>query len=245
MFELSISTTSDKQHYINDIFDKLKDELKADKGVGVKYNYGGRSYYSIAVLEKKKEYYKSKIVDHIVFMIIDDYKFNYFKENLLFTNQNIISQSFLKAISIFDFQMDGEIIKSQIELTKDVLVDSLYYFKLGPLLEKWKKTAFIINQNHILCSSESMIEVLKYLTMSSEHNVITADICIEKKQIKFKNVLKCQCFKKNFEGYSNFLTEMVKLNPVKINLKTNNYDDSDKIVQLLNQIFTDKIYLLN
>ena len=69
----------------------------------------------------------------IIFMIIDDYKFNFYKENLLLIKQNIVSQSFLKAISIFDSEMDGEFIKDQIELKNEILVDSFYNFKLRKL----------------------------------------------------------------------------------------------------------------
>lgn len=246
MFELSISTTTNKQHYIAELYDKLKDEIKSEYGIIVKINHSGRSYLSIAVSEKKKEYYKSKIADYIVFMIIDDYKFNYYKDNLLLLKQNIVSQSFLKAISIFDSEMDGEFIKQHLQLKGEVLVDSLYYFKLRPLQEKWQKTALIINQNQILCSTESMVEVLKYLTTSSENNLITASVFIEKKQIKFKKLSSCKCFKKDFNGYSNFLTELIRFNPVKINLKTTSDDDfNENIIDLLNKIFTDKIYLMN
>ena len=245
MFELSISTISEKQHYINEIYEKLNLEIKRDLGISIKYNFGGRSYYSIAVPEDKKEYYKSKIISHIIFMIIDDYKFNYFKENLLLIGQNIISQSFLKAISIFDSEIDGEFIKSQIELKSEILVDSFFYFKLRPLIERWKKTALIINQNQILSSNQSMIEVLKYLTMSSENYLVTAEIFIEKKHIKFKNYLKSKSFKRNFEGYSNFFTEVVRLNPIKINLKTVAGEEQSDVVSLLSQIFTDKLYLIN
>ena len=241
MFELSISTTIDKQHYIQELYEKLKDEIKSEYGIAVKFNYCGRSYFSIAVSEKKKEYYKS----NIIFMIIDDYKFNFFKDNLLLLEKNIVSQSFLKAISIFDSEIDGEFIKKQIDAKKEILVDSLYYFKLRSLKEKWQKTALIINQNQILYSTESMIEVLKYLTMSSENFLVTADILIEKKQIKVKKYTNYKCFKKDFEGYSNFLTELVRLNPIKINLKSNEIDENEKIVDLLNKIFTDKVYLIN
>lgn len=243
MYELSISTTTDKQHYIQELYNKLSEEIKKEFGVAVKFNYLGRSYFSIAVSEKKKEYYKSKIVSYIIFMIIDDYKFNFFKENLLLLEQNIISQSFLKAISIFDSEMDGEFIKRQIDLKREVLVDSFFHFKLRPLKEKWQKTAYIINQNQILCSTESMIEVLKYLTMSSENYLVSADVLIGKKQIKMKKYSVYKTFKKDFEGYSNFLTEIVRLNPVKINLKTNG--ESENIVDLLNKIFADKVYLMN
>jgi len=248
MFELSISTTIDKQHYITELHDKLKEEIKSDFGIIIKFNYLGRSYLSIAINEKKKEYYKTKIVDYIIFMIIDDYKFNYYKENLLLHKQNVISQSFLKAISIFDSEMDSEFIKSQLQLKDEILVDSLYHFKLRLLQERWQKTALIINQNQILCSMESMIEVLKYLTNSSENSLITANIFIEKRQIKFKKNTNYKYFKKDFNGYSNFLTEIVRLNPLKINLKRTNIDELDSennIIELLSKIFTDKVYLLN
>lgn len=245
MFELSISTTIDKQHYIAELYDKIKDEIKKEYGIIVKFNYLERSYLSIAVAEKKKEYYKAKIIDHIVFMIIDDYKFNYYRTNLSLLKQNIISQSFLKAISLFDSEFDSEFIRQQIVLKNEILVDSLFYFKLRPLLERWQKTAQIINQNKILCSTESMIEVLKYLTMSSENFLVTANVSIDKKQIKFKKHSNYKCFKKDFNGYSNFLTELIRLNPIKINLKLVASDENDNIIDILSKIFSDKIYLLN
>ena len=245
MFELSISTTLCKQHYIQELYDKLKDEIKNDKGLAIKQNFFGRSYFAIAVPDKKKEFYKSKILDFIVFMIIDDYKFNFFKENLQLVEQNIISQSFLKAISIFDSEIDTEIIKRQIEMKNEVLVDSFYYFKLGSLKSRWIKTATIINQNQVLYSSESTIEVLKYLTLSSDNYLITANVIIGRKNIKVKQYSGTKCFKRDFDGYSNFFTEIVRLNPVKINLKKLEIKNDDVVVKLLNDIFTDKIYYLN
>ena len=60
MFELTISTTSDKQSYIDDIYQKLNPEIKKDLGVIVRQNYGGRSYLSLAIKPEKKDYYKAK-----------------------------------------------------------------------------------------------------------------------------------------------------------------------------------------
>lgn len=245
MFELSISTIISKQHYIQELFKKLKDEIKLDKGVIIKQNNFGRSYVAIAVPEKKKEYYKSKILDFIVFMIIDDYKFNFFKENLQLIEQNIISQSFLKAISIFDSEIDGEIIKKKIELKNEILIDSFYHFKLQSLRERWQKTASVINQNQVLYSSESMIEVLKYLTLSSDNFLVTANIIVGKKKIKVKQYSGTKSFNRNFEGHSDFLTEIVRLNPVKINVTKLEIENDDIVVKLLNKIFTDKVYFLN
>ena len=245
MFELSISTSFSKQHYIQELYKKLKDEIKIDKGVAIKQNSFGRSYVAIAVPEKKKEYYKSKILNYIVFMIIDDYKFNFFKENLELVEQNIISQSFLKAISIFDSEIDSDIIKRQVEFKGEILVDSFFHFKLQALRDRRTKTASVINQNQVLYSSESMIEVLKYLTISSDNYLVTANIVVGKRKIKFEQFSGTKSFKRNFEGHSDFLTEIVKLNPVKINLTKHEIENDDYVVKLLNDIFTDKIYFLN
>lgn len=245
MFELSISTTIGKQHYIQELYEKLKDEIKNDTGVAIKHNNFGRSYFAIAVPEKKKEYYKSRILDYIVFMIIDDYKFNLFKDNLRIIEQNVISQSFLKAISIFDSEIDTEVIKEKIEIKGEVLVDSFYYFKLQPLRNKWLKTVSIINQNQVLCSTDSMIQVLKYLTLSSENFSVTVSIFLGRKKIKVSDFLGSRNFNRDFDGKSNFLTEIVRLNPVKINVKKFSDDGDDELIGYLSEIFTDKIYFLN
>lgn len=245
MFELSISTAISKQNYIQELYKKLKDEIKIDNGLVIKQNSFGRSYIAIAVPENKKEYYKSKILDFIVFMIIDDYKFNFFKENLQLIEQNVISQSFLKAISIFDSEIDSEIILKQIELKKEILVDSFYHFKLQALRDRWTKTASVINQNQVLYSTDSMIEVLKYLTLSSDNFLVTANIVVGKKKIKVKQFSGTKSFKRNFEGYSDFLTEIVRLNPVKINITKLEINEDDMAIKLLNDIFTDKVYYLN
>ncbi len=244
MFELMVSITQDKQALIHDLYLKLSGEVKKEKGIIAEHNYNGRATISVAVPEKKKEYYKSKILDHIIFIIIDEYKFNYYKENLQILGQNVVCQSFLKAISIFDADIDKEVIKQKIELKGEVLVDSFYYFRLGSLKARWAKTANIINQNQVLSSLSSMLGVLKYLTMTSENLSVTTEVSIGKKQIKMKGYASSKCFKRDFEGHSNFLTEIVRLNPVKINLKVSEEEGEDSIAELLSQIFADKIYFV-
>ncbi len=247
MFELMVSTVFEKQDYISDLFKKLGSEIKKDGGIAAMQNHSGRSSFALAVPSRKKEYYKSKILEHIIFMIIDDYKFNYFKESIAVYDNEVIFESFLKAISIFDAEADKEYIKNQIELKGEILVDSFYFFKLMPLRSKWKRTADIINQNQILKSKSSMLEVLKYLTAMSENFSMETNIVLSKKQIKLTSLSKCKRFKRNFSGISLFMTEMIKLNPVKINLKQDAEEkfDSDEVADMLSKIFDDKIYLTN
>ena len=244
MFELSISTTIDKQKYISDLHKKLFLEVKRDGGIAIKQNYRKRSYFALAVPETKKEYYKTKLLEHISFMIIDDYKFNFFKENLNLVKTGLIVEPFLKAISIFDADIDKDVIKTQVDLSGEVLVDSLFYFKLQMLLRRWQKTTDIINQNQILASNSSMIEVLKYLTRMSDNLVLSTEIYIGKRQLKINSLSTAKCFKRDNGGSSNFLTEIVRLNPSKIKLKIGT-NENDEVFEILSQIFDDKIYVLS
>lgn len=240
MFELTISTSLDKQSYINELYKKLLPEIKNVSGICIKENLNKRCHFSIAIRKEEKEYFKAKILDHIVFMIIDDYKYNYFKEELNILNEPVVYQSFLKAISIFDADADREFIKKQIVMKDEILIDSLYYFKLQELRNRWNKTVDIIHFNQILSNKSSMLEILKYLTTMSDNIVENADIVISKKALKLKHYENTKNYKHNFYGLSNMLTEIIELNPAKINLRVCD-DGDDEIVEILSKIFYDKI----
>ena len=240
MFELTISTGLDKQAYISKLYKMLEPEIKSFSGLIIKQNRNRRTYLSLAVKKDKKEYFKAKIIDFVVFMIIDDYKCNFFKENLSCQEDNILYQSFLKAISIFDADADRDFILKQIDFSNDILVDSFYHFKLQELKERWQKTAHIINLNQILKNKTSMIEILKYLTTMSDNVVSIADVEISKSKLKVKRQDKIKNFKNNFLGLSNFLTEIIEMNPAKINLNLSD-ESGDEIVEVLTKIFYDKI----
>jgi hypothetical protein len=243
MFELSVSTSFQNQKYIAELYKKLYEEIKIDSGIAIRQNCYGRSFFSFAVPEEKKEYYKSKILEYIVFMIIDDYKFNFYKSNLKLEYNDIIIEPFLKAISIFDADIDREYICSRIDFSGEILVDSFYYFKLQELRQRWAKTADIINQNQILNSNSSMTEILKYLADISENLVLCADVFIGKKQLKINNFALSKCFKRDEGGCSKFLSELVRLNPSKIRLKIST-DENDELFLVMSKIFDDKIYVL-
>ncbi len=246
MFELTLSTTIDKQCYIQELFKKLSSEIKRDFGILTKHISGGRISLAIAVNFEKKEYYKSKILDYLLFVIIDDYKYNFYKDNLKVMEENLIYKSFLKAISIFDAEIDKEIIKSELVLSGEILIDSYYYFKLQPLQERWKRTAGIINQNNILSSTNSMIEILKYLTAVSENQLFKADIIVGKSKTHITSFLGEKHYQNDFCGFSDMLTEIVRLNPAKINLKiSKNCSNFEKTYDALSKIFVDKIYIQN
>lgn len=224
----------------------MYDEMKKDGGILIKQNYRGRCFLSFAIRDDKKEYYKSKLLEEIIFIVVDLYKFEFFKNQLYGFVGDVFAESFLKAVTLFDIEFDKEFIKKEVEFSSEILIDSLFYFKLQPLKFKWLKTAEIISQNKIVTSKASMFEIMKYLASVSDNLVVGVDVFISRKQIKLKNYCLSKCFKRDFDGISRFFAEMIRLNPNKINLKCNaEINENDEIYSAITKIFDDKIYVLN
>ena len=245
MFELTLCLAFEKQKYISQFYKMMVDNIKKEDGIIVKHNSAGKCYLSIAVDEKYKEYIKSKVLDFVTMFIETEFKYEFFRENLNMQNEEMLTQAFLKAISCFDADLDREIISKVIEFSGEIVIESLFYFKLQPLVLKWKKTAEIINQNLIMISDNSMSEVLRYLCEMSENNSVLVDVLLTDKQIELKNFMMHKKFKKTAEGISDLFAEIFKLNPLKINIKEkNNGHDFACIKETLLKVFNDKIYFI-
>ena len=89
-----------------------------------------------------------------------------------------------------------------------------------------------------------MSEVLKYLCAVSENNSVFVDLLLSEKQIEMKNFACHKKFKKNADGISKMFAEMIKLNPIKINVKEKDGGDFPEITNALLKVFNDKIYFV-
>lgn len=245
MFELTLCLCFERQKYISSFYKIMLPVVKSDSGIIIKHNSDGKSYLSIAVSENKKEYVKSKILDFVTKVIEDEFKYNYFKDKIEIKQANHLTEAFFRAIASFDADFDREIISSVLEFSNEIVVESLFYFKLQGLRTRWLKTAEIINQNFIMNSDNAMSEVLRYLCAISENNSVLVDLNFTEKQIELKNYLSKKRFKKDANGISKMFEEIIKLNPTKINIK-NEVDETDEseITDMLLKVFNDKIYFI-
>ncbi len=240
MFELTISTALADSEYISNFYNKFKGEIKRNSCLIEKINYFNRSYVTFAIKKELKDYFIAKILDEIVYIIIDRYKTKFFEERLNAENQNVLFQSFLKSISIFDGDIDKECIVKNIEFSGQILIDSLYHFRLQELKSRWQKTIDMILLNGIHKQNSSMIDIMKYLTTMSENTVQNAEVEIIDKNLKIKFFEKIKNYKNDFSGLSNFLTEMIELNPARIIIK-NSDESGEEVVSMLCKIFHNKI----
>lgn len=244
MFELTLCLDFQRQKYISEFYKGLVANIKRDAGIIIKHNSGGKSYLSVAVSDDKKEYIKTKVLDFVTKVIEDDFKYNFFKDKIDSSKKNNLTEAFLRAISCFDEDFDREIIKDSLEFSGEIVIESLFYFKLQSLVLRWHRTAEIINQNLIMNSDKSMSEVLKYLCAVSENNSVFVDLLLSEKRIEMKNFAIHKRFKKNSDGISKMFAEIIKLNPIKINIKENDDGEFSEITNALLCVFNDKIYFV-
>lgn len=245
MFELTLCLAFERQKYLAEFYKTLLPVVRNDEGIIIKHNSGGKSYLSIAISDTKKEYLKSKVLDFVTKVIEKDFKYNFFKEKIDVKIQNNLTEAFFMAISCFDEDIDKEEIMQTIEFSGEIIIESLFYFKLQNLSHRWLKTAEIINQNLIMSSEKSMSEVLRYLCEISENNSVFVDLCFKEKQIELKNFVFHKKFTKTSDGISKLFAEIIRLNPTKINiLESKEEPKINEITSTLLKVFNDKIYFV-
>lgn len=245
MFELTLCVSFERQKYISKFYKTMLSSVRNDSGIIIKHNSEGKSYLSIAVSDEKKEYIKSKALDFVLEVIQKEFKYNYFKDNLNIVEKNSLTEAFLNAITCFDEEIDKEEIKQKINFSGEIVIESLFYFKLQELVSRWRKTVEIINHNLIMNSDPMMCEVLRYLCAVSENNSVFVDLKFSNKQIILKNFVCNKKFKKTEEGISSLFAEIIRLNPTKINItESENNSDFGEITSTLLKVFNDKIYFV-
>ncbi len=246
MFELTISIDSIYRQNLEKFYQKLKEELSPQGAIVAFFCDSGRAKVAVAADKTLKEFVKAKVLDGIVFVIGEVFKFEFFQENLLNFSSSVLSLAFVRAISIFDAESDREVIKSQVDLKGEILLDSFFYFKLAPLRERWQKTAMVILKNKVILSESAMCEVLKYLTDNSETATNQVKIVAADERLELLCQGKQKAFNLSPEGVSSFLSEVVAANPLKISLtKQFAQPKGYAAVDLLEDIFGEKISLEN
>ena len=157
----------------------------------------------------------------------------------------MLTEAFLRAIVSFDEDFDKEYISHVIDFSGEIVVESLFYFKLQGLILKWQKTAEIINQNLIMYSDNSMSEVLRYLCAVSDNKAVFVDVVLTDKTLELKNCLYHRKYNYCADSVSRLFSEIIKLNPLKINIKeSDGLVGFEKFKDALLKVFNDKIYFV-
>lgn len=238
MFELTVSTNKAKASDISFLMSFLKAPIKSIKGIIVSEEFDGRVKAAIAVPDESKDYAVSLVFDAISEVIIRDYKFEYFKNNIKLGLSNKVTETaFLKALSLYDKTADKEYIKKELWLSSEILIDSFYSFRLWELEKRWEMVASLISENaKFIFMSGSFTELLKFLILSTACETGEVHIhlgegniyCNEQSGRELFNMIYID---KDESSKINILLELISLAPEKIVI----YKDLEK-TELANDI---------
>ena len=170
MFELTISTVKQKSKDINYIISKIRPVIKQMKGVLVSEEYEGRVRIALAVYEDKKDIILGYVFDAIADVVILSYKEEYLKNNIrLKLSSELAKASFVRTLVMFDKANEKEVVKKFLKPCDEIIIDSLYLFRLWELEKKWKDLCDLVVDNApYLQMDNTLTEMMRFIIMSND-----------------------------------------------------------------------------
>ncbi len=165
MWELSISVSSKKLEVAKFIYQTLKTQTTEFGSVVTCYEEFDQFFILIGCPNEEQARVKMAIERCVIKVICNFYKEHFLAENLrLPLHENLSLMAFKKALINFDKETDFYIISKNLQLSKNLHLDSFYYFRLKALRDKWAELISLANENSdYLTSSEAFFDLLKFL----------------------------------------------------------------------------------
>ena len=240
MWELSISVDSKNFEVARFIYQNIKAQTAEFGGVVTCYEEFERIFVLLACPEQEKARVTNFVERCVIKVICNFYKESFLSENLhLPLHENMTVTAFKKALINFDKETDFYLISKNLDLQKNLYLDSFYSFKLRPLREKWAELVALANENSdYLVSSDAFFDLLKFLIDNLEIGEEEINVFEDEKGYSIKTEreedgLKCKELSK--EG---LVSSLIELCPKKINLFCRS-DDNTAV--FLSKIFDERV----
>lgn len=165
MWELSISVGTKNLEVAKFIYQSLKSQGQQLSSVVTCYEEFDNIFIIFGCPIEEKARALVLIERCIIKVITNFYKERFLSENLrLPVFENMSLMAFKKALINFDKETDFYIISKNLELEKNLHLDSFYAFKLKSLRDKWQELISLANENsEYLVSNEAFFDLLKFL----------------------------------------------------------------------------------
>lgn len=246
MFEFTISS-SENTDIIENIFLNLKGAIDAVKGIIVKQQNLKTQSLCLAVDNADKEYIKAVILDSISEGIINEYKYDYLKNNICINIRNAVAYSaFIRALVVFDRQTDKDIIKKNLVLENKLNIDSFYNFRLEQLKSRWNDIASVVNESiPIMLQNKSVADITRYFVNSTNKEVNELHLTLSDNniQLNFENQLAALSFEPKDDYISDVLTEVISISPKKI-IVHGCLEKYKEFEQALSAVFYDSVFIV-
>lgn len=240
MWELSITVNSKDFEIAKFIYQTLK--LQTSEFGSVVTCYEEFDNINILIACPIEEQTRVAIVVErcIIKVVCNFYKEKFLTENLhLPTHENISLMAFKKALINFDKETDFYIISKNLNLNKNLHLDSFYLFKLKTLRDKWSELIMLANENsEYLVSNDAFFDLLKFLIDNLEIGEEEISVFEEENGYSIKadsNLNLSECEKLSKES---LVSSLIELCPKKINLFCKSDENT---AGFLSKIFEERI----
>ena len=240
MWELSISVDSKNFEVARLVYQSLKEQTSEYGTVVTCYEEYEKIYVLLACPETEQVRVAGIVERCIIKTICNFYKEKFLTENLhLPSHETMTVMAFKKALINFDKETDFYLISKNLNLQKNLYLDSFYFFRLRALREKWTELVTLANENSdYLVSSDAFFDLLKFLIdnleIGEEEISVFEDekgysICLGRDSDDF------QCNELSREG---LVSSLIELCPKKINLFCKNDEGT---AGFLSKIFEERV----
>jgi len=188
---------------------------------------------------------KSKIKKCISTYIIDVYKYDYFIQKIGHKN-NLISQAYIKALTLYDVDTDLALLNSSFDLDKQFYIDSFIKFKMFDISRMWQELCDLITSNINYLNPDMMIDVMRQFISTFDTSITTLKIIMEHdKFVLYKIDKNSAPIKLQDKAQAIDIVNYTLLsNPSHIEIYGNT-SENFSIVKLLKQLYDDKVELMN
>lgn len=238
MWELSICVSSKKIDVAKFIYQTLKSQTAQFGSVVTCYEEFDNFYILFACPETEQGRASVAIERCIIKVICNFYKDCFLSENLrLPLHENMSLTAFKKALINFDKETDFFIISKNLQLEKNLHLDSFYHFKLKALRDKWGELIALANENSdYLTSSEAFFDLLKFLIDNLE--ICENEIDVFEEEDGYHLRPESEEIGHEILSKEGLISSLIELCPKKINLFCRTDDNT---AGFLSKIFEERI----
>lgn len=220
MWELSISVDSKNFEVARFVYQTLKAQTSEFGSVVTCYEEYEKIYILLACPEEEQARVSNLVERCIIKVICNFYKEKFLTENLrLPSHETMTVMAFKKALINFDKETDFYLISKNLDLQKNLYLDSFYSFRLRSLREKWAELVTLANENSdYLVSNDAFFDLLKFLIDNLEIGEEEINVFEDEKGYSIRlgrDDEDMQCNELSREG---LVSSLIELCPKKINL---------------------------
>ena len=188
MFEVSFNVDLKEKVYIDFLYNGLKEKIKKANGIVFCGFNNDRVFVSVACEDCFAVEIKSEIYELFAEIYAFGFKHFYLKKNLNIYKENLLTQTLINTMTIFDSENDKKLIKKYLFNQEIGAIDGFFNFRMKRLKEKWNEIIDLTNENSVvLHDKETSCEFLSFLIDAMQGSEKVISVFKKGNSFKIKN----------------------------------------------------------